>query len=182
MRLQTKAIAAIAAVAMLAIGVGGCGNSDTKTTTSNAAAVGTQSTASATAAAQLASKDSSLGTILSGDKNLTVYMFEADKNGKSACDSDCAAVWPPVLTTGDATVAPDAQSSKLGTTKRADGKTQVTYGGWPLYYYVKDKDAEDVYGQGIDSFGAEWYVLAPNGKKIEASASSSSSSDSSGGY
>jgi predicted lipoprotein with Yx(FWY)xxD motif len=60
-----------------------------------------------------------------------------------------------------------AQSADLSTTSRPDGQLQVTYKGHPLYYFVKDKDAGDAYGQALDNFGAEWYVLAPSGNKID---------------
>jgi predicted lipoprotein with Yx(FWY)xxD motif len=181
-----KIFSAVAALALLAIVAAGCGSSNTKTTSSPAAAVVTQSTsaanATATTPAQLTTKDaSSLGTILAGAKSNTVYLFEADKNGKSACNGDCAAAWPPVLTKGTATVTPNAKSSMVGTIKRDDGTTQVTYGGHPIYYFSKDKDAEDVYGQGVSAFGADWYTLSASGNKIEKSASSTSSSNS-GGY
>jgi predicted lipoprotein with Yx(FWY)xxD motif len=145
----------------------------------------------ASSAAQITTKnDSSLGTILAGDKNLTVYLFEADKGSTSTCNGQCAVAWPPVLTTGNATAAGSAKSSKLGTTKRSDGKMQVTYAGHPLYYFVQDKDAGDAYGQGVKAFGAEWYVMSPSGTKVEkksssaasTSSSSSSSSSGNGGY
>ena len=60
-------------------------------------------------------------------------------------------------------------SADLGTIKRPDGTVQVTYKGHPLYLYIKDKDDGDAYGQGINSFGAGWYALAPSGKKLDLS-------------
>ena len=84
----------------------------------------------------------------------------------------CATVWPPVTTTGKAQAAGQAMAADLGTITRADGTMQVTYKGHPLYFYakdVKDGDAGDTYGQGLKSFGADWYVLAPSGKKIDKS-------------
>ena len=62
-----------------------------------------------------------------------------------------------------------AVASHLGTITRGDGTTQVTYNGHPLYLYTKDKDDGDTYGQGIKSFGASWYVLAPSGNKVDTS-------------
>jgi predicted lipoprotein with Yx(FWY)xxD motif len=109
-----------------------------------------------------------LGTILAaGNKNLTVYLFEADKRGNPACSSDCAHAWPPVI--GDPRASGHAVSADLGTVKRSDGKTQVTYKGHPLYFFIKDKDDGDAYGQGSKAFGAGWYVLSPSGKKIDNS-------------
>ena len=62
-----------------------------------------------------------------------------------------------------------ASSGDIGTITRTDGTKQVTYKGHPLYYYVKDKDHGDAYGQGVKSFGAAWYVLGPSGNKIDPS-------------
>jgi predicted lipoprotein with Yx(FWY)xxD motif len=116
------------------------------------------------------SKQHKLGTILgAGPKRLTVYLYEADKASTSSCSGPCAAVWPPVTTTGNTKVAGTALAADLGTIRRSDGTTQVTYKGHPLYYYAKDGDAGDAYGQGLKSFGADWYVLAPTGKKVDKS-------------
>jgi len=166
--------------------VAGCGSSSNSSSTSSApAASATQSTSSGgysrygsssstTASASAAqpivitTKHSKLGTILAaGPKRMTVYLFEADKGGASACSGQCAAAWPPV--TGKATATGSAAGSDLGTIKRADGKTQVTYKGHPLYYFIKDKDDGDAYGEAVKAFGAEWYVLAPSGNKIDKS-------------
>jgi predicted lipoprotein with Yx(FWY)xxD motif len=112
-----------------------------------------------------------LGTILgAGPKQLTVYLFEGDKGAASSCTGACASVWPPV--TGKPAAAGGAMSPNLGTITRPDGNTQVTYKGHPLYFYVKDVkdgDAGDTYGEAIKSFGADWYVLAPSGKKVDVS-------------
>ena len=115
----------------------------------------------------VSTKSSKLGTVLAGSKGLTVYLFMADKPGSSACSGACAQVWYPV--TGAAHVGGQAIAADLGTITRSDGTTQVTYKGHPLYYYSLDKDSGDAYGQGIKSFGAEWYVLAPSGNKVDKS-------------
>jgi predicted lipoprotein with Yx(FWY)xxD motif len=191
MKLSAKTLVSFAAIAVLALALAGCGSSDsnsTKTASADSsanAAASTSAAPSTSAAATITTKDAAkLGTILaSGGKNMTVYLFEADKNGTSTCDGDCAAAWPPVLTKGNPTAKPSAESAKLGTAKRSDGTTQVTYAGHPLYYFVKDKDAEDVYGNGITEFGAEWYALTPSGKSAESASSSDSSNSSAGsGY
>jgi predicted lipoprotein with Yx(FWY)xxD motif len=72
------------------------------------------------------------------------------------------------LTTAGAAVAgPGVSASKLGTTTRGDGSTQVTYNGHPLYYYVADTAPGQTTGQAISQFGAEWDVLSPAGSKVE---------------
>jgi predicted lipoprotein with Yx(FWY)xxD motif len=110
----------------------------------------------------------SLGTIVVDGKSHTLYLFEKDKHGKSACSGACATNWPPLLTKGKPKASGKVKASKLGTTKRSDGTTQVTYGGHPLYTFVLDKNKPgSTKGEGVDAFGAEWYVVGTNGKKIE---------------
>src|SRR4051812_46171102 len=118
-------------------------------------------------AATVKTRHGELGTFLVGTNGRTLYLFEKDKTKKSTCSGACATAWPPLLTTGKPKAAGKAKKSLLGTTKRSDGKTQVTYKGHPLYYFVQDKKAGDTAGEGVDGFGAEWYVVGTNGKKIE---------------
>jgi len=167
--------AAASAIALLA----GCGSSSRSTTGSTSAATAastpTQGTAAAstTAAApgvMVQAKKGKLGPILAaGPKRLTVYLFEADKGPASACTGACTKVWPPVTTGGAPVAATGAVSADLGTIARADGTKQVTYKGRPLYFFAKDGDAGDAYGEGSNSFGAGWYVLRPNGSKVDNS-------------
>ena len=113
-------------------------------------------------------KSSKLGTILAaGPKQKTVYLFEADTATLSACNGECTAVWPPV--TGTASAGAGAMSADLGTITRSDGTKQVTYKGHPLYFFARDGDKGDMYGQGIKSFGSSWYAIAPSGKKVDKS-------------
>jgi predicted lipoprotein with Yx(FWY)xxD motif len=107
-----------------------------------------------------------LGTFLVGPNGRTLYLFKADKTSKSTCNGACAAAWPPLLTTGKPKASGKVKASLLGTTKRSDGKLQVTYHGHPLYYFISDKKAGDTKGQDISGFGAQWYVVAPSGKQI----------------
>ena len=121
----------------------------------------------AAGAATVKTRSGKLGTYLVDAKGKSLYLFEKDKTKKSTCSGECAVAWPPLLTSGKPKAAGSAKASLLGTTKRSDGKTQVTYKGHPLYYFVNDKKAGDTKGQGIDGFGAEWYVLGASGKKID---------------
>jgi predicted lipoprotein with Yx(FWY)xxD motif len=159
----------------------GCGSSKPSTSSSPVAAT-TASPASTTPATTTAAASSSgagemiltkhakVGTILAaGPKKLTVYEFEADKGAQSACSGACAQVWPPVTTGAGAQAVGAAVSADLGTVTRSDGTKQVTYKGHPLYFFAKDKDNGDAYGQGSKSFGAGWYVLKPDGSKIDES-------------
>jgi predicted lipoprotein with Yx(FWY)xxD motif len=121
------------------------------------------------------------GKILVDGTGRTVYLFEADKGKDSTCYGACAQAWPPVTTAGDPQSGAGASGALLGTTRRTDGTTEVTYGGHPLYYFIADGKAGDMNGQGIYQFGAKWYVLAANGKKIDTDHAAVPSSTN-GGY
>jgi predicted lipoprotein with Yx(FWY)xxD motif len=127
---------------------------------------------------------SSAGTYLVGPNGHALYLFEADKQGKSNCSGACAKVWPPLTTTGKPGASGGAMSADLGTITRSDGTKQVTYKGHPLYYYVTDTSAGQTTGQGSNNFGAKWWLVAPSGAAITKSVSggSSSSNSSSGPY
>ena len=155
--------------------LGGCGSSGKSTTAAsqpttavNQSSHAPATTTSAAPTVLITTKQGKLGTILAyGPKRLTVYLFEADNGGASSCSGECASVWPAV--SGHPQASGQAVASHLGTITRADGTTQVTYNGHPLYLYSRDKDDGDTYGQGLKSFGASWYVLAPSGNKVDTS-------------
>jgi len=107
-----------------------------------------------------------LGRVLVDSKGITLYDFVKDKGGTSACYGACAALWPPVLTKGKPIAGPGLRKSLLGTTKRKDGKLEVTYGGHPLYYFVTDRKPGQTTGQGVDQFGGPWWVISAAGKEI----------------
>jgi predicted lipoprotein with Yx(FWY)xxD motif len=133
--------------------------------------------------AKVSVRSTSLGKVLVNGKGVTLYLFKKDKNGKSACSGTCAQAWPPLLTKGKPTGSGGAAASKLGTTRRADGTTQVTYAGHPLYTFIMDKNkAGSTKGEGIVAFGAEWDAVGTNGKAIAKPSTSSSTSQGGGGY
>jgi predicted lipoprotein with Yx(FWY)xxD motif len=109
---------------------------------------------------------SALGRILVDSKGITLYDFVQDKGTTSTCYGACAALWPPLLTSGKPIAGPGVRAALLGTTKRKDGKLEVTYGGHPLYYFVTDRKPGQTTGQGINQFGAPWWVISPAGKEI----------------
>jgi predicted lipoprotein with Yx(FWY)xxD motif len=109
---------------------------------------------------------SPLGGILVDSKGITLYDFVKDKGTTSACYGACAALWPPLTTTGKPVAGHGARASLLGTTKRKDGKLEVTYNGHPLYYFVTDRKPGQTTGQGVNQFGAPWWVLSAAGKEI----------------
>src|SRR4051794_20043940 len=133
-----------------------------------------QGSAASSSAATIKTRHTGLGTVLVDAKGRTVYLFEKDTKGKSACSGACAKNWPPVLTGSKPKAAGSARSAKLGTTRRADGTKQVTYAGHPLYTFVLDQNKPgSTKGEGVDAFGAEWYVLNAAGKKVEKGGASS---------
>ena len=119
---------------------------------------------------------SRLGSILVDGKGITLYDFVQDKGTMSTCYSACAALWPPLLTTGKPIAGPGVRASLLGTTKRKDGKLEVTYKGHPLYYFVTDRKPGQTTGQGLNQFGAPWWVLSRPGRRSIVSSASSHTS------
>jgi predicted lipoprotein with Yx(FWY)xxD motif len=109
----------------------------------------------------------SLGRVLVDARGHTLYLFEKDKNGKSACSGACASAWPPLIATAKPRVGTGAKASRLGTTRRADGRLQVSYNHHPLYTFVKDTKKGQTNGEGLNAFGAEWYALSAAGAKVE---------------
>jgi predicted lipoprotein with Yx(FWY)xxD motif len=151
-----------------------------------AVALGVTAFATAAVAVTLkSSKNSALGTtIVVSATGKTLYRYRDDTKSTAKCTGACATSWPPLLVAaGKKPVAGNGvTSSKLGMLKRPDGKTQVTYGGYPLYFFAGDKKAGDVNGQGLEG---EWHAVAASGAIVTksatpAAASSSGSSSSSG--
>lgn len=106
------------------------------------------------------------GKFLTDSKGVSLYLFEADSDATSSCYDACAEAWPPLLTDGAPTAGEDIDTAKLSTTKRKDGTAQVTYNGWPLYYFAKDQAPGEIKGQDVEGFGAEWYLVSPDGQKV----------------
>jgi predicted lipoprotein with Yx(FWY)xxD motif len=108
----------------------------------------------------------SLGSVLIDSKGLTLYLFEKDSPGQSACSGSCAGVWPPLTTRGTPVAGQGASKSRLGTIRRAGGSLQVTYGGHPLYLYVGDTHGGQTTGEGLNQFGALWWAVSAAGEKV----------------
>jgi predicted lipoprotein with Yx(FWY)xxD motif len=184
--------ASVAGVVMSALLLAACGSSNSSSSSSAAAAPAAASSTSTAAAATglaIGSAKGSAGTYLTGEKGRAVYLWVADTNGKSACSGACAQAWPPVATPGKPSAGSGVNAADLGTITRADGTTQVTYKGHPLYYFAGDTAAGSTTGQGSPQFGAKWWLVAPSGSPITSSGSSggssagaSSSSSHSGGW
>jgi predicted lipoprotein with Yx(FWY)xxD motif len=154
-RLLTAALS-LAAIALI---VAGCGGSSMTSSTSSSQ--GTNATAS--------SGGASSSAVLVDSEGFTVYSFDKDSGTMSSCYGACAEAWPPVTTEGGPVKGEGAMSSKLGTTKRKDGTSQVTYEGHPLYTFVEDGTPGEDNGNGVSAFGAEWHALDGTGTAVAAS-------------
>jgi predicted lipoprotein with Yx(FWY)xxD motif len=110
---------------------------------------------------------SKFGKILVDSHGRSLYLFAADKSTSSTCYGACASLWPPLDVSGTSPKAgPGVSAALLGTTKRTNGTTEVTYAGHPLYYYAPDVNPGDFTGQNLSQFGAKWFVLTPTGTAI----------------
>jgi predicted lipoprotein with Yx(FWY)xxD motif len=169
--------AALIPLTALAVGCGGSGKSATAAAppaTTTASTAGTSTTSARTATVRVA--NSRLGKILVNSRGHTLYLFKKDSGKKSACFGQCASFWPPLRTSGKPTVGSGAHASLISTTRRSDGKPQVTYNGHPLYTFVMDKKAGDTNGQGVTAFGGKWFAISASGKQVPVKKSSSSGS------
>ena len=146
-------------------------------TSGSAATAPTGGGASTGAAATVGTvSTSNFGTVLAGPNGLTLYTHAGDTATSSTCSGACAAAWPPLETTG-APMGGFGVTGQLGTLTRADGTTQVTYAGKPLYYWQGDTKPGQVTGNGVDGFS----VATVSGSAPMPSAPAPASS-SSGGY
>ena len=158
------AIVLLVGLVALVLVVAGCGGGSS----GGYGGSGAASSSSGSGGASIKLASSKLGKILVDAQGRTLYLFEADKGAMSACDGACASVWPPLTTKSHPQAGAGISPSKLGTAKRSDGSTEVTYNGHPLYTYAGDSAPGQTSGQGIDGFGAEWYALTAAGDKIES--------------
>jgi predicted lipoprotein with Yx(FWY)xxD motif len=157
-------VAAVAAVMLVAAACGGGG------TSYGAGGYGAGSSPTTSGGGSMAAvvglRDSGLGQTLVDDQGRTLYLFEADTAGKSNCHGACTSAWPPYLSTGAPKAGTGVAGGLLGTIRGDGGGAQVTYHGHPLYRYAGDSQPGDTAGQGLDQFGARWYVIAPNGDEV----------------
>jgi predicted lipoprotein with Yx(FWY)xxD motif len=109
---------------------------------------------------------SKYGRILFDGRGFVLYAFTKDPRGRSVCRGACAAAWPPYIVRGAPRADAGVKRQLLGTTRRADGKLQVTYAGHPLYYYVGDRAPRQILCQNVSQFGGLWLVVRPNGTPV----------------
>jgi predicted lipoprotein with Yx(FWY)xxD motif len=149
--------------AVVALVVAGCGGGGG---TSQAGGSGNTAASTGGGAATVSLRKLNVGNALVDGQGRTLYLFEADKGDMSTCNGACATIWPPATTSGKPKPGPGVDAAKLGTTKRSDGALEVTYNGHPLYRYAPDTKPGQDAGQGLDQFGAKWFVAAPSGRAV----------------
>ena len=152
-----KKIAAAAVVA-LALTVAGA---------AAAAAVTNQGAALSSSSGTVNLHTTKLGKVLATKSGMTLYLFMADKHGRSACYGKCATFWPPLLSAGKPTAGAGLKAALLGTVMRKNGTKQVTYAGHPLYRFKLDKAPGQTSGEGQDFFGGKWWGVNSAGSAVK---------------
>jgi len=156
-------IMVVIGIAVVALVVAACGGSSGS---SGGAYGGSTASRSSSGKGSVALASTKLGKVLVDGNGRTLYLFEADKGTMSNCDGACASAWPPLTSSGKPTAGAGVVASKLGTAKRADGTTGVTYAGHPLYTYAGDGAPGQTAGEGLTDYGAPWYALSAAGKTV----------------
>jgi predicted lipoprotein with Yx(FWY)xxD motif len=158
LRGPTAVVAALGTIALLA--VVGASNAGAGNRAAQHAADDAQ------AAATLTVRKTRFGTVLFDGRGRVLYGFTRDRRGgPSQCYGACAAAWPVYYARGTLRAGKGAEQTLIGTTRRRDGRRQVTYNGWPLYYYVDDGVGE-IKCQNVDEFGGLWLVVRPSGRLV----------------
>jgi predicted lipoprotein with Yx(FWY)xxD motif len=158
-------LTAIAAVATLGI-VGGVVSISSAGQADSTAGAEPEATTAAAKGPKLRLVDSNYGSILANGRGRALYLFTADRGKQSNCSGDCATAWPPYIVKSKPIAGRGVNSGKIGTTRRTDGRLQVTYAGRPLYYYIQDNEPGEVLCQAVSEFGGLWYVVRSSGKAV----------------
>jgi predicted lipoprotein with Yx(FWY)xxD motif len=178
LRRPLMALVALAAVGVLAAG---CGSNGSGSSSGGYGSSGTTpASGGASGVATVSATSTSLGMILVDGSGRTLYLFEKDQPNQSACAGACAAAWPVDHSSGTPKAGSGVTASMLGTIKRSDNTTQVTYNQHPLYYFSGDSGAGQHNGQGVDAFGAKWFVVGPAGGAVSGGATATTANG--GGY
>jgi predicted lipoprotein with Yx(FWY)xxD motif len=172
LRRPLVALAALAAVGAVAAGCGSnsSGSGGSGGSSSGGGGIygggGSSPSSGPSGVATVSAAGGKLGSILVDGRGRTLYLFQKDTANQSACSGACVSAWPVDHSSGTPKAAGGVKASLLGTIKRADGTTQVTYNQHPLYYFSGDSGAGQQNGQGQNAFGALWYVVAPSGAAV----------------
>jgi predicted lipoprotein with Yx(FWY)xxD motif len=119
-----------------------------------------------TAAPTLTVRSSTYGKVLFDGRGYVLYAFTRDRKGRSACYGECARAWPVYLAKSSLRAGAGVKKARLGTTKRRNGRRQITYAGRPLYYYVGDRRPGQITCQNVVEYGGTWLVVRASGKLV----------------
>jgi len=183
--MRNRWLAASVLAAAAVVGLSACGSSSSSTPSSSttsapAAAPSSTSSTSSDLAAGLKTTSVNGRVVLTDAAGFVVYWYTPDSPTSSVCNGSCATVWPP-LTGAPSFASGVTLTGKLGTITRADGQSQATYDGHPLYLYKPDTTPTMATGNAL---GKVWWLMTATGKKITAkvTSTSGSSGSGSGGY
>lgn len=165
-RAHGRAFVALAGVALVAAGCGGGSSSSGVSSSGGGTETSMSGSSPPTSGVVVGTSNVPEPTHLTGADGQALYLWEGDGNGKSNCSGDCASQWPPLITKTTAIPSRGVTAAGLGTIIRPDGTKQVTYMGHPLYSFAADMSTGAPLGEGIDSFGARWWMVAPSGAAI----------------
>ena len=160
-----KALASAALLTALTLAAAACGGNNNQSSGTAATVAPTTTAAQGASGTTVAVTSSKLGNILVDGDGRTLYAFTKDKGDQSACSGGCATNWPAL--TGTAAAGTGVQASLLSTSMQANGESQVTYGGKPLYYFAGDAKAGDTRGQGV---GGVWFAVTADGGLVKEKA------------
>jgi len=171
--MSRKHLLSVASIGATALVLASCGGSSSSKSTSSSS--GGTKPASSSAATMVSTAKTSLGAVVVDGSGRALYLFAKDTGPRSTCSGSCAVNWPPFTAASTPKAGGGVQASALSLVRRSDGKRQVVIDGHPLYFFKGDQSAGQLNGQGLDAFGAKWFIVSPSGKSVTGSASSSSS-------
>lgn len=135
-------------------------------TSGQAPAAGSGAATSTSGAGSVMLGTTKAGKVLVDPHGMTLYAFAKDTKGHSVCTGQCAAYWPPVPSKDAPKSTSGAMTAKFGSVKRADGSTQLTVNGYPVYTYAGDSKPGQATGQGLNLSGGLWWVVSGNGSWV----------------
>ena len=141
--------------------------------TATTSAAQKRTSARPSAASAISVRQTSVGKVLVAPNGRTLYLFALDKRNVSRLSAAGRAVWPPFTSATVPIARGGVSGARIG---RISASKQITYNGHPLYYYVGDQRPGQTFGQGLNQFGARWYVLSASGSAIKSSTANGAAS------
>ncbi len=180
-RLRLGLVLAVPALLATACG-GSSGSAGTQGSGTQSTGASTKAAGATSQVAEVGTHSGALGTFLTDASGRTLYLFAADHGDTSTCTGGCVSAWPPLMTTGSPTPTGQVKANLLGTLGSGGGRRQVTYNGHPLYYFAGDTSSGETKGEGVNGFGAKWWVVSPAGTALTQGSGGATSGSSGSGY